>query len=103
MLSIINTYGYPSPSRFRFSGNAEVIPVHAQPQYADTLRKLLDIEKTEKRITNNEYAYIIWHLNGRVGTPQFDTNSGIQIKDRRRRKSGDVIIEPLVLDSVEKK
>jgi hypothetical protein len=100
MIAIINTYGYPSPSRFHFSGTAGVILVHAQPRYADTLQKLLDVERTEKRITNNEYAYIIWHLNGRVGIPQFDSNSGIKIKNKRRYKSANIIAEPVTLDSI---
>lgn len=72
-IKIINTYGFPSMKRYEshqlpFS----IILVHAPKVFADTLKTLLTAEKAANRITHDEYAHIIWHLNGRVGSPDFE-------------------------------
>lgn len=100
MIAIINTYGYPSARRHGFKGNAGAILVHAPLKYADTLRTLLETEKQAGRISNNEYAYINWHLDGRVGLPAFDSTSGIKIKDRRSHSKPAIEVGSLKRDSL---
>lgn len=100
MIAIINTYGYPSAGRLGFKGNAGAILVHAPLKYADTLRTLLETEKQAGRISNNEYAYINWHLDGRVGIPAFDSTSGIKIKDKRSHSKPVIEVGILKTDSL---
>lgn len=100
MIAIINTYGYPSADRLGFKGNTGAILVHAPMKYADTLRTLLDAEKQAGRISNNEYAYINWHLDGRVGIPAFDSTSGIKIKDKRSHSIPAIQVGSLKTDSL---
>lgn len=84
MIEIINTYGFPSAHRFKTKGKEHFTPhiilVHADQQFADTLWKLLLIEKEAGRISPNEYAHIDWHLKGRHGIPQFE---GGKVKKRK--------------------
>ncbi|MBZ0099640.1 MAG: hypothetical protein K8F30_11175 [Taibaiella sp.] len=51
MIEIINTYGFPSVHRFKLKKNIHFTPhiilVHANQQFADTLSKLLLIEKKQ--------------------------------------------------------
>lgn len=100
MIAIINTYGYPSAGRLGFKGNAGTILVHTPKVYADTLRTLLAIEKQAGRIGQNEYAYINWHLDGRVGLPAFDSTSGIKIKDKRNHSIPVIEVGSLKTDSL---
>jgi|GEM_PF-4718433 len=100
MIAIINAYGYPSAGRLGFKGNAGAILVHTPMKYADTLRTLLETEKQAGRISNNEYAYINWHLDGRVGPPAFDSASGIKIKDKRSHSKPVIEIGILKTDSL---
>jgi hypothetical protein len=71
MIEIIETYGFPSMRRF--ASKDPIIPhlilVHAPRHFFDTLRPLLQAEKEAGRISSNEYAHILWHLDGRVGKP----------------------------------
>ncbi|HEY1032301.1 MAG TPA: hypothetical protein VGD89_11055 [Flavipsychrobacter sp.] len=87
LIEIINTYGFPSPSRFGFKGNAGVILIHTPPIYYDTVQILIDNEKAAGRMSNNEHAYINWHINGRLGMPAFDSTSGIKMIDRHRKRN----------------
>lgn len=84
MIAIINTYGFPAVQRFgenRKDGiTPSIILVHTPQQYTDTVKKLIDAEKAAGRISQNEYAHIDWHLNGRKGVPAFE---GVKIKTKK--------------------
>ena len=91
MIEIINTYGFPSVHRFKLKKNSHFTPhiilVHANQQFADTLSKLLLVEKNAGRISPNEYAHIDWHLKGRKGIPQFERGKV------KKRKNGSTSIK----------
>lgn len=87
LIEITNTYGFPSSSRFnirKHNIHPHIIFVHAPEMFADTLTALLNTEKAAGRITHNEHAHIMWHLQGRKEIPQFE---GAKTK---RKKNGTV-------------
>jgi hypothetical protein len=86
MIEMIQTYGFPSRKRFTLNKKTHLAPhiilVHAPEKYFDTLKTLVKAEKEAGRMGVDEFAHVIWHLNGRVGIPDFE---GVRIKVGKRK------------------
>lgn len=81
IVEIIKKYGFPSVERLEQGIPVWIILQHASLDYREELLELLEKEFKAKRIPNNEYQMIIWHLNGRKGLPI--KMEGIEINDLR--------------------
>lgn len=70
LIDITSKYGFPSMRRLNEKkAKAYFLFVHSQKHHFERIRKLLDTEYQSNRISEYEYAYIQWHLNGRGSAP----------------------------------
>lgn len=70
LIKITKKYGFPSQERLKaYRAEAYFLFVHSDRTYFDEIRKLVNKEFKENRISEYEKAYIVWHLDGRKGLP----------------------------------
>lgn len=75
MIEIIRAYGFPSNERFNQTEGLmlpHIILVHAPELLFDTLRTMLLAERQAGRMTTNEYAHVLWQLDGRRSHPALE-------------------------------
>ena len=72
LLEIITTYGYPTAERLHKRANTTIILLHAPESFFPEMKKLVEAENLKGNIYKDEYAMLIWHLNGREGKPEFN-------------------------------
>ncbi len=65
LIDIVKTRGYPNKE----NSPCEVFPggvfIHSQKKYWDEIRILAEQEFKEKRMSESEYNFILYHINGR--------------------------------------
>ena len=70
LINIIKKYGYPNKSNCDCKEetiNRLAVFRHSQPQYFDTIKKLITIEKNQGRLNETSYKVFLDHINGRTG------------------------------------
>ena len=71
LLNIISKNGFPDMKKLNCDGYAApfLIFVHSPEDFWDEIRIVVQKELKHERVTTGEYDYIMWHLNGRKGSP----------------------------------
>ncbi|WP_420378263.1 hypothetical protein [Gilvibacter sp.] len=68
LLDLTAEYGFPSKERLKVKkAKAYFILVHADRDFFDEIRTVINQEFKQERISEYERAYIFWHLDGRKG------------------------------------
>ena len=77
LIEMTSKYGFPSRERLNEKkAKAYFIFVHSAEEYHEKIRALLNVEYRNKRISEYEYAYIQWHLEGRRSMPPMMDKNG---------------------------
>ncbi|TXD49767.1 hypothetical protein [Polaribacter sp. IC073] len=71
LIKIIEEYGFPDKEKLNCKEYIApfLVFVHSQEKYWKKIEKVINIEKNKGRISQGDYDYIMWHLNGRKGSP----------------------------------
>jgi len=69
LIDITKKYGFPNVERIGKPIPAWLIFQHSSKDYFSELEKLLDNENKSRRLPDNEYAMIKWHISGRKASP----------------------------------
>ncbi len=71
LLDIVSKHGFPSMKKLNCEGYAApfLIFVHSPEEFWNRIRIVIEKELEHDRMTKGDYDYIMWHLNGRIGTP----------------------------------
>lgn len=69
LIEITKKYGFPNPDRLDEPIGTWVIFQHSPSFFFNKLEVLLKKENEEKRLFDNEYNMLKWHLGGRKGIP----------------------------------
>lgn len=79
LLALTRQYGFPGKERLEVKkAKAYFIFVHADRKFFPEITEVLSIELNEGRISEYEYAYIMWHIEGRKGMmPAVDASGNV--------------------------
>lgn len=77
LIKITRKYGFPNKDRIGESFMISLIFFHANKRYFDEIARLIEIEYKSKRMNEQTYSMIKWHINGRKGRPHI---KGVKVK-----------------------
>lgn len=71
MIEITKKYGFPDIKKLKCTEYSApfLIFVHSPENFWKEIKDLIEVERKKKRISEGDYNYISWHLNGRKGAP----------------------------------
>ncbi len=65
----LEEYGYPSTELMKKSSSLLPILGHSPVYFHDRLKLIIRREFLKGRLSENDYEYLKWHFDGRVGLP----------------------------------
>ncbi|CAM1360945.1 hypothetical protein [Tenacibaculum xiamenense] len=85
LIEITNKHGFPNTDFLEKPIAAWVIFQHTPEKYKEEVKNLLIKEINVGRLPAIEGSMIMWHLNGRNGTPLGLRERGVIVKDLRKK------------------
>ncbi|WP_320244135.1 hypothetical protein [Tenacibaculum sp. 1B UA] len=71
LLEIVKKNGFPDIKKLNCSSYSAPFSIflHSPEEYWEEIKEVINKEKKNNRITKGDYDYIMWHVNGRKGSP----------------------------------
>lgn len=71
LLKIIKKHGFPDIQLLKCTKYSAPFSIflHSPEEYWGEIKKVIELENKHNRITKGDYDYILWHVNGRKGSP----------------------------------